>query len=103
MTYLVDSHCHLTGLSLNTKAADCIEQIIKRANLCNVSHFLNVSCTNAEFKKGMELLGSYDNIYHAVGLHPLNLDEEPNFSEEELEEQFKQLGSIIEALIRLLH
>lgn len=95
MTYLVDSHCHLTGLSLNSKAADSIEQIIKRANLCNVSHFLNVSCTNAEFKKGIELLGSYDNIYHAVGIHPLNLDEEPNFSEEELEKNLLSSDKVI--------
>ena len=45
MTYLVDSHCHLSSLSLEGKAGDKIEQIIARANHVVVTHFLNVSCT----------------------------------------------------------
>ena len=43
MTYLVDSHCHLSSLSLEGKAGDKIEQIIARANHVGVTHFLNVS------------------------------------------------------------
>ena len=55
MTYLVDSHCHLSSLSLEGKAGDKIEQIIARANHVGVTHFLNVYCTTKEFAKNCEI------------------------------------------------
>ena len=77
MTYLVDSHCHLSSLSLEGKAGDKIEVIIARANHVGVTHFLNVSCTTKEFAKNCEIAKNYDNIYLALGIHPLNLEDDP--------------------------
>ena len=84
MTYLVDSHCHLSSLSLEGKAGDSIEKFIARANHVGVTHFLNVSCTNKEFCKNFDISKDYDNIYLAVGIHPLNLEDEPDWKDDEL-------------------
>lgn len=84
MTYLVDSHCHLSSLSLEGKAGDKIEQIIARANHVGVTHFLNVSCTTKEFAKNCEIAKNYDNIYLALGIHPLNLEDDPDWKDDEL-------------------
>ena len=83
MTYLVDSHCHLSSLSLEGKAGDKIEQIIARANHVGVTHFLNVSCTTKEFAKNCEIAKNYDNIYLALGIHPLNLEDDTDWKDED--------------------
>lgn len=95
MTYLVDSHCHLASLSLEGKAGDSVEKIIKRANLAGVSHFLAIACTNAEFIKTKEIAKDYDNIYLACGLHPLNLEEDPDWKEESLVENVNSSNKVI--------
>ena len=82
MTFLVDTHCHLASLSLEGKAGNNIDSIIKRANKVGVSHFLSVSCTNNEFYKNLEISKDYDNIYLALGIHPLNLEDEPNWDDD---------------------
>lgn len=77
MTFLVDTHCHLASLSYQSKANTCLKDVINRANHVGVSHFLSVSCTTEEFKKNTELTKDYENIFLSLGIHPLNLDEEP--------------------------
>ncbi|MGN0916478.1 MAG: TatD family hydrolase [Succinivibrio sp.] len=86
MTYLVDSHCHLSSLSLEGKAGSNIFEIIKRARLCGVSHFLNVSCTTKEFESNLKIAKDFDEMYLACGLHPLNIDDEIDFSVDSLKE-----------------
>lgn len=84
MTYLVDTHCHLSDLSLQGKAGESVEKIIARAYKCGVTHFLCISCTTREFAKMQKCTAAWDNIYLACGIHPLNLQEEPDWTEESL-------------------
>lgn len=84
MTFLVDSHCHLADLSLEGKAGSTLEQIIKRARLCGVTHFLSVACTTEDFARMYDTLYSFPNVYFACGVHPLNLEEDLNWTEDKL-------------------
>lgn len=84
MTFLVDSHCHLASLKYEGKGAQNIHEAIKRASLCGVTHFLSIACTNEDFSANAQIASQFDNIYLSCGVHPLNLDEDPNWSEEEL-------------------
>ena len=43
MTFLVDSHCHLASLKYEGKGAHNIHEAIKRASLCDVTHFLSIA------------------------------------------------------------
>ena len=95
MTFLVDTHCHLASLSLEGKAGNNIDSIIKRANKVGVSHFLSVSCTNNEFYKNLEISKDYDNIYLALGIHPLNLEDEPNWDDDTLIKNLKSSNKVI--------
>ncbi|MCR5537262.1 MAG: TatD family hydrolase [Succinivibrio sp.] len=84
MTYLVDSHCHLASLSLQGKAGDSLEQIIARAQSCQVSHFLSIACTLDEFRDMSRQLEPYPFVYYSCGIHPLNLEEAGEWQEDEL-------------------
>lgn len=85
MTFLIDSHCHLTSLSLQGKGAKTLEQVLSRAQCCQVTHFLSVACTLEEFARQEQLLSSYPCVFHACGIHPLNLEEAGDWREEQLE------------------
>lgn len=95
MTYLVDSHCHLASLSLEGKAANSIDEIIERARRCGVSHFLSIACTSKEFEKNLEIAKNYDNIYLGCGIHPLNLEDEPDWTEERLKSNLLSSDKVI--------
>ncbi|SFS85540.1 TatD DNase family protein [Succinivibrio dextrinosolvens] len=95
MSYLVDSHCHLESLSLEGKAAKSIDEIIERARRCGVSHFLSVACTSKEFEKNLSIAQKYNNIFLACGIHPLNLEEEPDWSDEELKKNLLSSDKVI--------
>lgn len=90
MTYLIDTHCHLGDLSLSGRAGDSVEKIISRAYKCGVTHFLCISCTTRDFAKMQQCTAAWDNIYLACGIHPLNLQEEPDWTEERLRECLEQ-------------
>jgi len=87
MTFLVDSHCHLSSLSYSREYCNSFAVMLKRAYLCKVSHFLCVACSLGEFKKNLAMMQEYDNIYLSCGIHPLNLNDE----EEVLDEHFISL------------
>lgn len=85
---LVDSHCHLSGLSLEGKGPKSMDEVIARAMACGVTHFLSIACTMKEFAGMAKLLAPYENVYLAGGIHPLNLEEEPDWSEDTLAKIF---------------
>lgn len=89
MTFLVDSHCHLASLSLQGKAGTDLKSILVRAQKTGVTHMLCVACTPQEHEQMLEKVGDYPWIYTACGVHPLNLEEAPDWKEEELEEALK--------------
>ncbi|MGN0893366.1 MAG: TatD family hydrolase [Succinivibrio sp.] len=84
MTYLVDTHCHLSGLSLSGEAGSSVKEILKRANRAGVTHFLCVSCTTKEFANDLKLASEFNGVYFANGVHPLNLEEERDWTDEQL-------------------
>lgn len=84
MTFLVDSHCHLADLSLEGKAGSTLEEIIKRAELCGVTHFLSVACTTADFDRMYDSLSRFSTVYFACGIHPLNLKDDFGWTEDKL-------------------
>ena len=55
-----------------------------RARACGVTHMLSVACTIEDYGKMMSLIAPYDGIFNACGIHPLNLEEAPNWKEDEL-------------------
>ncbi len=89
MTYLIDTHCHLSGLSYKNPACDSPEKIIARAMRCGVSHFLCVSCTVEDFKTAEKTAAPFDNVYLAAAVHPLNLDEAGEWQDGDLKACFK--------------
>lgn len=86
MTFLVDSHCHLNSLSLQGKAGSTLNEIVARARSTGVTHMLCVACTPQEYQPMCEAVAPFDGIYTACGVHPLNLQEAPNWTEEELKQ-----------------
>ncbi len=84
MEYLIDSHCHLADLTYdNTRTVDAV---LARARVCGVTHFLTVACSTKDFAKNLEIAKDRDNIYIACGVHPLNLEDDPNWSEDDLKQ-----------------
>lgn len=71
---LVDSHCHLDRLDLS-KYDGSLESALEAARARGVERFLciGVSASNAETVK--EIASQYDDVYCAVGVHPLDLAE----------------------------
>ncbi|WP_202107641.1 TatD family hydrolase [Succinivibrio dextrinosolvens] len=95
MSYLVDSHCHLASLSLEGKAANNIDEIIERARRCGVSHFLSIACTSKEFENNLKIAKNYDNIYLGCGIHPLNLEDEPDWTDDRLKNNLLSSDKVI--------
>lgn len=71
---LVDSHCHLDRLDLS-KYDGLLESALEAARARGVERFLciGVSASNAETVK--KIASQYDDVYCAVGVHPLDLAE----------------------------
>lgn len=71
---LVDSHCHLDRLDLS-KYDGSLDSALDAARARGVERFLciGVSAGNAETVK--EIASQYDDVYCAVGVHPLDLAE----------------------------
>lgn len=81
MTYLVDSHCHLADLNYAERS---VEQVLARAYSCKVTHFMSIACTLKDAQKNFALADKYSNIYLACGVHPLNLEDDPDWKEDDL-------------------
>lgn len=88
MTFLVDSHCHLADLTFDDQRS--AQLIIQRARASGVTHFMTVSCTLKDFAKNYRFVEQYENIFAACGIHPLNVEDEPDWSEDALETILKK-------------
>lgn len=66
---LVDSHCHLDQLDLNSYQGE-LDQAIEYAKQKGVVHFLCVCITLADFDKMFSLVKKYSEVDVSVGLHP---------------------------------
>jgi TatD DNase family protein len=69
---LVDSHCHLNLLDPSLK----VDAVLARAKQQEVSYFLNVCVSIAEFSALLHTAQSYLDVWASVGLHPNEQQEE---------------------------
>src|SRR5690606_22217668 len=79
--FIVDNHCHLDLLA--EKGAD-IDEIINNANSANVK-ILQTICTKiTEFENINKYTQKYPNIFASIGIHPNNVDQQPQIDVEEV-------------------
>ncbi len=68
---LVDSHCHIQDEEFDSDRSDVIRRTQERGMACIV-----VGNREDDSGRAVELAHTYDNLYAAVGLHPMFLHEE---------------------------
>ncbi len=63
---IIDSHCHLDNEKLQSR----INEIIDNADKCNVKYMLTICTDNESFKKIIDILETYKNVFGTYGIHP---------------------------------
>ncbi len=71
-----DTHCHLYK-----EYYDDLDEIIKKINDNQVNRVINNGCDDKSNKEVLELLGKYNCMYGAIGIHPESAD---TYTEEDL-------------------
>lgn len=69
---LIDTHAHLTFASFNKDR----DEVIKRAFEKGIEKIINVGTDFNDSKESVELAEKYENIFAAIGLHPINIKNE---------------------------
>ncbi len=67
---IIDTHTHLD----NKKFIEDVEEVIKRAKEAGVEKFIIPAADPADLPRALELADKYDDIYFAVGFHPVDID-----------------------------
>ncbi len=67
---IIDTHTHLD----NEKFIDDIDEVIKRAKDAGVKEFIIPAADPKDLSRAVELSQKYDEIYFAVGVHPIEID-----------------------------
>ncbi|MEO1927851.1 MAG: TatD family hydrolase [Nautiliaceae bacterium] len=67
---IIDTHTHLD----NEKFIEDIDEVIKRAKEVEVEKFIIPAADPKDLPRAVELANSYDEIYFAVGFHPVDID-----------------------------
>lgn len=66
MTYLIDSHCHLTYDVLASQIGD----VIARANSQSVKEFVTIATDLADAERALKLSAAHPSIHVVSGIHP---------------------------------
>jgi TatD DNase family protein len=66
---IIDTHCHLD----NEKYYEDIDKVIKRAKENGVKKFIIPAASPKDIKRAVELSEKYEEIYFAVGVHPVDI------------------------------
>ncbi|MBI5733889.1 MAG: TatD family hydrolase [Candidatus Kerfeldbacteria bacterium] len=66
---MVDTHCHLNFRAFK----DDLEACLSRASEVGVNYMINPGSQYDTSKRSVELAKKYDNLYAAIGLHPIHL------------------------------
>lgn len=85
MNMLVDSHCHLDFPDFS----DDIEQVIENAHAHDIKIMQTICTKMTEFPKVRAVAEAHDNIYCSVGIHPHEVETQPETSAETLIEHSK--------------
>lgn len=72
-----DTHCHLYK-----EYYDNLDEIVKKINDNQVNRVINNGCDDKSNKEVLELLGKYNCMYGAIGIHPESAD---TYTKEDLE------------------
>jgi len=67
---IVDTHTHLD----NDKFRDDVDEVIKRAIESNVKKFIIPAADPKDLPKAISLAEKYEDIYFAVGVHPVDIE-----------------------------
>lgn len=67
---IIDTHTHLD----NQKFIDDVDDVIKRAKEAGVGKFIIPAADPADLPRAIELAQKYNEIYFAVGFHPVDID-----------------------------
>ena len=67
---IVDTHTHLD----NVKFIDDVDEVIKRAKENGVKKFIIPAADPKDLPRAIELAEKYEDIYFAVGVHPVDID-----------------------------
>ncbi|MBB1199686.1 metal-dependent hydrolase [Enterobacteriaceae bacterium 89] len=77
--FLVDSHCHLDGLDYENLHKN-VDDVLAKAAARDVKFCLAVATTLPGYRSMRELVGNRPNVAFSCGVHPLNQDEDYEFS-----------------------
>ncbi len=66
---MIDTHCHLNFRAFK----DDLEACLSRAKEAGVNYIINPGSQYDTSKRSVELAEKYDNLYAAIGLHPIHL------------------------------
>ena len=67
---IIDTHTHLD----NEKFIDDVDEVIKRAENAGVKKFIIPAAEPKDLKRAVFLAEKYEEIYFAVGVHPVDID-----------------------------
>ena len=67
---IIDTHTHLD----NEKFKDDVDEVIKRANEVGVEKFIIPAADPKDLPTAIKLAEKYEDIYFAVGVHPVDID-----------------------------
>ncbi len=67
---IIDTHTHLD----NQKFIDDVDDVIKRAKEAGVGKFIIPAADPADLPRAIKLAEKYEEIYFAVGFHPVDID-----------------------------
>ena len=67
---IIDTHTHLD----NAKFIDDVDEVIKRAKENGVKKFIIPAADPKDLSRAIELAEKYEDIYFAVGVHPVDID-----------------------------
>ena len=66
---IIDTHTHLD----NEKYYEDLDEVIKRAKENNVQKFIIPAANPKDIKRAVEISEKYEDVYFAVGVHPLDI------------------------------
>ncbi len=88
---LIDSHCHLgfKDLGENTSIS---EKFLENAKANGLVALLNIATTPKVFDNYINFTSPHLQIFNAIGVHPLHIDEVENYKAEDLEKYIFSLS-----------
>ena len=87
---IIDSHCHLDFDSLNNN----LDEVVQNANQAGVKYLLTICTDNKSFKKIVNILEKYKNIFGTYGIHPHESKNYSTLSSNEIKKIFQKIKKL---------